>query len=103
MTEAEMETHIRRICAQLGLWVYHTYNSVGSDKGWPDLVIGGSRLLFRELKSRSGVLTAEQRDMGWKLKNAGADWRVWWPKDLHNGNVERELGAIAGRVRETLP
>ena len=93
MTEAELLSQVREKCGELGLYTYHTDNSFGCEKGWPDLVIVGSRVLFRELKAAT-MLTPEQRDTGWKLKRAGQDWAVWWPKDLGNGNIERQLQAI---------
>ena len=60
----------------------------------PDLVIIGRRVLFRELKSNTGVLTSEQKIVGWKLKAAREDWAVWWPNDFINGNIERQLKEI---------
>jgi len=94
MTEAELLSQVREKCGELGLYTYHTANPIGSDKGWPDLVIIGSRVLFRELKSYSGTVTPEQAETGWILKAARQDWAVWWPKDLDNGNIERQLQAI---------
>ena len=95
MTETELQAKVEALCDELGLWHYHTENSIGADKGWPDLVIIGQRVLFRELKSNTGVLSSEQSKVGWKLKAARQDWAVWWPMDFFNGNIERQLREIA--------
>lgn len=95
MTEAELQARIEALCDDLGLWHYHAHFPINDDKGWPDLVIIGRRVLFRELKSNTGVLSSEQRIVGWKLKAARQDWAVWWPKDFINGNIEYQLRGIA--------
>ena len=95
MTEEQFQYRIRELCRKQGLYVYHAANSIGADKGWPDLVIIGQRVLFREIKTNTGVLTSEQRLIGYKLKAARQDWAVWWPKDLINGNIDRQLREIA--------
>jgi len=95
MTEAELQEQVRVMCAQLGLFHYHPHYSQRSTPGWPDSVIIGARVLFRELKSEQGTLTAEQRDVGERLTRAGQDWAVWRPRDLLNGTVGRQLAAAA--------
>jgi len=50
-------------------------------KGWPDLVlVGHGRVLFRELKTDKGTLTAEQQEWGEWLTANRQDWAVWRPK-----------------------
>lgn len=66
-------------------------------KGWPDLVIVGTRVLFRELKSATGPATPEQKAWIARLELAGLDVGVWRPKDLTSGLIERELRAICVR------
>lgn len=95
MNEAEFQKIVTGMCDELGLYHYHEPDSRRSVSGWPDLVIIGSQVLFRELKSSAGVLSHDQRIVSWKLRAARQDWAVWWPKDLHNGNIERQLRAIA--------
>lgn len=54
-------------------------------KGWPDLVLvhdDPPTVLFRELKAERGRLTDEQLRWGAWLESAGADWAVWYPRDL---------------------
>lgn len=59
---------------------------VGADgAGWPDLVLvhpGSGRILFRELKSRSGRITAGQTRWGEWLTACRLDWKVWRPADM---------------------
>lgn len=95
MNEAQFQAEVIALCDDLGLYHYHTRNPIGSDRGWPDLVIIGNRVLYRELKSPTGILSHDQKVVGWKLKAARQDWAVWWPKDLANGNIERQLKEIA--------
>lgn len=62
--------------------------------GWPDLVlvsVDRKRLLFRELKSDAGVVSNEQRVVLETLIGAGLDAKVWRPRDLDSGLIQREL------------
>lgn len=49
--------------------------------GWPDWVFVRDRVLYRELKGAGKYPKPPQRRWGEKLVAAGADWKVWWPKD----------------------
>jgi hypothetical protein len=60
-------------------------------KGFPDLLMVGARLLFRELKRELGHLTPEQEEWRDVLQAAGADWGLWRPSDLRSGAIEAEL------------
>lgn len=86
-----LDACVRRYLAELGLWGYHTRNSVGSAPGWPDWVIVGTKIIYRELKTEHGKLTTEQRAVGYRLMAAGASWAVWRPSDLISGEVLRQL------------
>ena len=90
-----LDSHVRRLLADLGLWGYHVRNSRGSERGWPDWVIIGNRVLFRELKTERGALSVEQREVGAKLQRAGQSWGVWRPRDLLSGKIVRELTGIS--------
>lgn len=60
------------------------------DPGWPDLVmVRGERLLFRELKTDAGRLTADQQLWLDALRAAGQDAGVWRPRDWDG--IEREI------------
>lgn len=67
----------------------------GDGKGFPDLVLTGpGGVLFRELKSDRGHLSAEQQAWLVALVAAGEDAAVWRPADLHGGLIEAEIRAI---------
>jgi VRR-NUC domain-containing protein len=95
MTEKELQTSIERGARVLGWRVYHTWSSMHSPKGFPDLVmIKGDRLIFAELKNETGKVTEDQeawlRDLqhfAWRIRSAVSDdppmeVYVWRPKDL---------------------
>lgn len=95
-----LEAHLRDLLDDYGLWGYHTRNSIGAAKGWPDWVIlGPAGVLFRELKSESGIVTPEQRMVGALLTKAGLNWNVWRPRDYYDRRIHRELAAIAAHPK----
>lgn len=94
MTERSLQASIIELCKLFGLKWYHTYDSRRSNMGWPDLVIYGSGILYRELKDATRKLTAHQVQCGDDLRRAGQDWAVWRPLDLQSGRIENELRAI---------
>jgi hypothetical protein len=99
MTEAELQEQVRLMCNQLGLYHYHPHDSRRSAAGWPDSVIISQRtrrIIFRELKTERGILTSEQKRVGYLLVAAGEDWAVWKPHDLYDGSIQRELVELSG-------
>ena len=94
MSEQAFQAAVIQLCRLLGISWYHTYDSRRSNKGWSDLVLCARRLLYRELKTDRGKVTAEQERWGDRLRRAGADWAVWRPEDLHSGRIRDELLAI---------
>jgi hypothetical protein len=90
-----LDAHVRKLLADLGLFGFHPLNSKGNAKGWPDWCIVGRRIIYRELKTEHGSLTAEQREVGEKIRRAGGDWKVWRPRDLLSGEIARELSDLA--------
>ena len=96
-----LEAHVKKLMGDLGLWGYHTRNSIGSERGWPDwTILGPAGGLFRELKSQRGQLSIDQRRVGSRLERAGFDWAVWRPADLISGVVAAQLSRIAGHHKE---
>lgn len=96
MTETELQYQVAELCAELGLHHHH-----GSDSrkdlavpGFPDSVIVGAEILFRELKSCDGVLEPAQRRWGSRITRAGGNWAVWRPADWHSGVIRHQLEAI---------
>lgn len=103
MTERELQEAVRAMCAGPGLagvlFHYHPHDSRRSAAGWPDSVILNwhtGRLMFRELKTRAGVLSAAQKRVGYALTAGGHDWQVWRPADLLDGTIAAQLCALAG-------
>lgn len=97
MTERQFLDAVRDACRWARLLCYHTHDSRRSEPGFPDLVVvGPSGLLFRELKSERGRLTADQRQWLERLTEAGADASVWRPSAWPD-QVLLELHGIGGR------
>jgi hypothetical protein len=90
-----LEAHVRKLIADLGLFGYHPRNSKGSQAGWPDWVIVGTRIIYRELKSEHGTVSPEQRHVGELITRAGGNWAVWRPSDLLSRKIEKELTELA--------
>ena len=94
MSEAELQRFVEQACERLGLLCYHTYDSRRSQPGYPDCTIAGARILFRELKSKDGKLSPEQRRWGSRITHAGGDWAVWRPVDWENATILNQLLAL---------
>jgi len=99
MTEAELERRVWHLIDGLGLMGYHTYCAKRSRRGFPDLTICGTRVMFRELKREKGRVTDDQRKWIHALSAAGADAGIWWPGDLLSGRIAHELTAISRLAR----
>lgn len=87
MSESELMQLVRDAAGRLGLLVYHTRDSRGSDPGFPDLVIAGpGGFVFRELKSADGRHSRVQLHWQHVLTAAGADIQTWrphqWPQHI---------------------
>lgn len=138
MTEAELQRHVLRVAADYGWHIserewsrreaevaslhlpaehlpglaFHPRFSVGSETGWPDLVLvrrRDRRLLFVELKKDTGKLSHRQalvldllRSLEWdplagwshsKPFELGPriDVYVWRPEDLASGAIDEAL------------
>lgn len=94
-----LESNVKQLMSDFGLWGFHVRNSIGSQRGWPDWVIlGPAGALFRELKSERGQVTPEQSKVGARLKRAGLDWAVWRPTQLLDGTIAKQLSEIARKM-----
>lgn len=74
--------------------VYHTHNSQRSAPGFPDLVMVSTRhkrILYRELKSTKGRVSADQQAWLDALSACGQDAGMWRPADLLSGLIVAEL------------
>jgi len=94
VSEQALQQAVIQLARLLGIEWYHTYDSRRSRKGFPDLVLCGSRVLYRELKTETGPVTSEQQRWGDRLRQACEDWAVWRPADLRSGRILGELRAI---------
>lgn len=96
--ESDLLQNVRDTCAVLRLLAYHTHASIHSPSGFPDLVIlGPGGILFRELKSATGIVSAAQEMWLRALKAAGMDAEVWRPEDLASQRIIRELRVVAAK------
>lgn len=104
MTEAQLFESVRDHLNAFGWLWYHTRDSRGSNAGFPDIVAvrgpyGEAALLFIELKTEDGKVSADQRVWLSALDGAGGEERtpygakvyVWHPSDLSSGEIERVL------------
>lgn len=97
MTEHELDFEVVCLARKYILRSFHFPDSRRVDTpGWPDRVlIGPHGVLFRELKTETGVLSRDQRVTGYQLTAAGLDFAVWRPSDLASGRIEAEMRNIA--------
>lgn len=94
-SEAQFQKRITDLCDWLHLKWHHETDSRKSKKGWPDLVIAGpSHVIFVELKTETGKVSAEQREWLDILASTGATVLVWRPSDWPH--AERILRRMAG-------
>lgn len=62
VSEAQWQSSVEHAARLFGWSLYHTRDSRGSERGFPDIVaIRGQRLLFAELKVGAARLRPEQR------------------------------------------
>ncbi|HEX9624723.1 MAG TPA: hypothetical protein VF979_10125 [Streptosporangiaceae bacterium] len=98
MTEAQLQSAVRRMCADLGLAVEHVEDSLNGRTwlpGMPDLTILGAAILYRELKNSGNSLSPKQRKVRAIIEDAGGDYATWRPMQLIDGTIARELTAIS--------
>ena len=84
MTEKELDAAIRHIAGLCGWLRYHTYRSIRSPAGFPDLVlVRPPRVIFAELKSETGTATTAQDEWLDTLRQCpGVETYLWRPSDL---------------------
>lgn len=93
MTEAEFQAQVIGLAEMRGWQVMHVRRAVAGRKGkwltptslagWPDLVLfkPGRGILYRELKTDRGRVSADQVAVLGALTAAGGDAGVWRPRD----------------------
>lgn len=93
MSESDLLFYATGLCDWFKVLHYHTHDSRRSEPGFPDLVIVGRKILYRELKTERGELTPEQRRWSAKIIAAGGDWQLWRPSDMLR--MEAQIGRIS--------
>lgn len=74
---------VEQLAEYCGWWVWHDNDSRRNRAGWPDLVLlKPGRLIFAELKTDTGKLSAEQRRILSMLKMSGQEVYIWRPTDF---------------------
>lgn len=91
MTEKVWQAQVVEVARTLGWRCYHTFDSRRSQPGFPDLVLVRDRVVFLELKSEKGKVSAAQQDWLQALADAGAEACVARPSDFD------ELGRVLAR------
>lgn len=82
-TERQFQDAVLDAAQRLG-WhrTYHTWNSMHSTGGFPDLVlVRRPRVIFAELKSERGTVKEDQQAWLDDLAACGQEVHVWRPSD----------------------
>ena len=84
VSEKQLLEAILRLAAMFSWRAYHTFDSRRSAPGFPDLcLIKAPRVIFAELKSERGTLTAAQEAWIAELRQCpGVETHVWYPADF---------------------
>jgi hypothetical protein len=72
ITEKQFEAQVKDLAKMFGWLYYHTWRSIHSPAGFPDVVmVRPPRLIFAELKSETGQLTEPQKKWLDMLEESG--------------------------------
>lgn len=81
-SEADFQRQVLKLAALCGWRAYHTWTSIHSAAGFPDLVlVRQPRVLFVELKRQSGKVSDAQQQWLDELAACGQSVYVWRPSD----------------------
>lgn len=77
--EKSFQSEVVRLAKRNRWLCFHPFDSRKSVAGFPDLTLVRDRVIFAELKTDNGELSAPQ--MTWRdaLLAAGAEWYLWRP------------------------
>jgi hypothetical protein len=79
-SEKTLLEQVRQLARMLGWRTYHPHLSKWSERGWPDVVLcRPPRVMFLELKSETGKVSAEQAEWIEALRACGLDARIVRP------------------------
>ena len=84
ITEAEFAGQIKQLAATFGYSYHHTWISIRSPAGFPDCTLAKpGRLIFAELKSEIGKVSAKQQEWLDALTATGkAEVYLWRPSQF---------------------
>jgi hypothetical protein len=81
-SEKSFQAQVTHLALERGWRVYHTFRSVRSPAGFPDLVmVRRPRIVFAEVKREDGKTTAEQAAWLEDLAACGQESYLWRPSD----------------------
>src|SRR3954470_13142677 len=91
MPERDLQANVTDCAGRLGWLIFHPYDSRRSTPGYPDLTLVHPRsgaLIFAELKTTTGKLTAAKRV--WRDALAARNRRVfvWRPAQWVDGTIQ---------------
>lgn len=93
MSERQLQRHVEDAARTLGWLTFHTFLSVRSAPGFPDIVaVRGDRCLVIELKRAGASVTPAQ--LYWLVAFEQVpciECHVWRPEDWFSGRIEETL------------
>ncbi len=90
VTEKQFQRQILDLAHLMGWRTYHTWSSVHSAPGFPDLVlVRGPRCIFVEVKRAGANPTPAQTEWLEALRQTGNEVYIWRPDDWPD--IERTL------------
>ena len=83
MREKDWQRRVTDLCTFLGVKWFHSGDSRrDSCRGYPDLtLVGKHETIFVELKSQTGIMSADQREWREALEKTGRKFYLWRPSD----------------------
>mgnify|MGYP000998023045 CR=1 FL=1 len=81
VSEKAFMAEVVKLAKREGWRVYHTHDSRKSEAGFPDLVLVRERIIYAELKTATGRLTAAQSNWLEAIRDTGTSAFEWRPKD----------------------
>lgn len=89
-SERDFESYVVELAQALRWRVYHSWMSIHSAQGWPDLAMArGKRFIVAELKAEKGKLSRAQEEWLDALREAGLEVYLWRPS--HRPEIEATL------------
>lgn len=103
-SESDFQKHVVQLAKTYGYTLtYHTADSRRSNPGFPDLVLlhgKTGKLIFAELKTQSGRVSADQESWINTIRIGGTTAEIWRPIDYVSGQIQKVLkgGATIARA-----